>query len=449
MKFFKLLSFLLVFAPGLAFGASTSTPPGCPALSPCTLLAPSAGSAPSILKDTGIVNPAGHSSDTVATMNIGFGPLGWTSPGELLFQNNLYGQNVISVQNNNSQGFGSYVIRGEDGIEHSAMGCPNIGNTSFILPGRLCGWEVSYYDGNVPGLNIAQITASISGTDMNVTAVASGTVVADSNCYMAATGTILKNMMLVSQTSGTPGGIGHYQTNQSQTLGSSSITCAQTPSSWFLAQTGNINGTNKTGVPRIYVYGSPYGLPGFSAGHISFNDDALSEFFGADPVSRVIDVNTHLEVGNNNSAQTLSGQAVDIFGGICMGGSTSGRGSSSCTDTLNINDTAASIRLKNSTTNGAALRITNTGVSSAAIIKFIDADNSSVLPLQIPLDGKATVIIGGAGQTVATLPTCAAGNKGARTYVTDALGPTYLVALVGGGAVVAPAFCNGSGWVSD
>lgn len=47
--------------------------------------------------------------------------------------------------------------------------------------------------------------------------------------------------------------------------------------------------------------------------------------------------------------------------------------------------------------------------------------------------------------TVATLP---AGVQGARAYVTDATAPTFLGALVGGGAVVTPVFYNGAAWVS-
>jgi len=47
--------------------------------------------------------------------------------------------------------------------------------------------------------------------------------------------------------------------------------------------------------------------------------------------------------------------------------------------------------------------------------------------------------------TVATLPT---GVQGDTAYVTDALTPTYLGILVGGGAVVTPVFYNGTTWVS-
>ena len=49
------------------------------------------------------------------------------------------------------------------------------------------------------------------------------------------------------------------------------------------------------------------------------------------------------------------------------------------------------------------------------------------------------------GYTVGTLP---AGTAGQRAYVTDATLPTYLGALVGGGAVYAPVFHNGTTWVS-
>ena len=49
------------------------------------------------------------------------------------------------------------------------------------------------------------------------------------------------------------------------------------------------------------------------------------------------------------------------------------------------------------------------------------------------------------GYTVATLP---AGSVGMRAYVTDATLPTFLTALTGGGAVVCPAFYNGTAWVA-
>lgn len=47
--------------------------------------------------------------------------------------------------------------------------------------------------------------------------------------------------------------------------------------------------------------------------------------------------------------------------------------------------------------------------------------------------------------TVATLPTDR--QAGRRAYVTDALSPTYLAAVTGGGTVVCPVFDNGTQWI--
>jgi hypothetical protein len=49
------------------------------------------------------------------------------------------------------------------------------------------------------------------------------------------------------------------------------------------------------------------------------------------------------------------------------------------------------------------------------------------------------------GYTVATLP---AGTLGMMAYVTDAVAPSYLGVLVGGGAIKCPVFYNGTAWVS-
>lgn len=48
------------------------------------------------------------------------------------------------------------------------------------------------------------------------------------------------------------------------------------------------------------------------------------------------------------------------------------------------------------------------------------------------------------GYTVATLP---AGTQGDTAFVTDALAPTFLATIVGGGTVVTPVFYNGTNWV--
>ena len=51
----------------------------------------------------------------------------------------------------------------------------------------------------------------------------------------------------------------------------------------------------------------------------------------------------------------------------------------------------------------------------------------------------------GVAYTVATLP--AAGTQGRRSWVTNALAPTFGAVPVGGGAVVIPVFDNGTAWI--
>lgn len=58
------------------------------------------------------------------------------------------------------------------------------------------------------------------------------------------------------------------------------------------------------------------------------------------------------------------------------------------------------------------------------------------------------VTLGTAVTTVATLPACPSVNvEGSIAAVSDLLGPTYLAAAVGGGAVHGGVYCNGTQWV--
>ena len=75
------------------------------------------------------------------------------------------------------------------------------------------------------------------------------------------------------------------------------------------------------------------------------------------------------------------------------------------------------------------------------------ADNALVT--RVTLDSTAlvsTVPVRLKGYTVATLP---AGTQGDTAFVTDALAPTFLAVLMGGGAVVTTAFYNGTAWVAQ
>ena len=48
--------------------------------------------------------------------------------------------------------------------------------------------------------------------------------------------------------------------------------------------------------------------------------------------------------------------------------------------------------------------------------------------------------------TVATLPSAVTSGKGARSFVTDALGPAFGVTVAAGGAVAVPVYSDGTDW---
>jgi len=48
--------------------------------------------------------------------------------------------------------------------------------------------------------------------------------------------------------------------------------------------------------------------------------------------------------------------------------------------------------------------------------------------------------------TVATLPSAATSGVGARSFVTDALAPTFGATVVAGGAIPTPVYSNGTVW---
>lgn len=104
--------------------------------------------------------------------------------------------------------------------------------------------------------------------------------------------------------------------------------------------------------------------------------------------------------------------------------------------------------------------LSDNGVSSGSAGLKSSAGNDGVLVLQtanssgtattaLTIDTSQNSVFAGtirmAAYTVATLP--AAGTAGRRAYVTNALTPVALSAVVGGGAVTVPVFDNGSTWI--
>ena len=108
------------------------------------------------------------------------------------------------------------------------------------------------------------------------------------------------------------------------------------------------------------------------------------------------------------------------------------------------------------TTNGKHTWLTSTvaGTTTPTMntLMTLDANSNLLVGTTTSPTGSQTTgnvvangVVSTAGYTVATLPTGM--PTGSRAYVTDALTPTALSAVTGGGAVVVPVFYNGSSWI--
>lgn len=94
---------------------------------------------------------------------------------------------------------------------------------TYVDHGLLTGDKVTYTDGGGTALRtgtIANVTGSISGTTLTVSAVTDGTIVAGAT--VAGTG-VTAGTLIVSQLTGTTGGTGTYTVSASQTVSSTAI----------------------------------------------------------------------------------------------------------------------------------------------------------------------------------------------------------------------------------
>ncbi len=102
---------------------------------------------------------------------------------------------------------------------------------------------------------------------------------------------------------------------------------------------------------------------------------------------------------------------------------------------LEINEASGNcLRLTYNDSNGSAANYADLSVSSAGVLTVSPSGVATVFSKPIRLKG----------YTVATLP---AGTQGDTAFVTDSLAPAFLTTVVGGGAVVATVFYNGTNWV--
>jgi hypothetical protein len=120
-------------------------------------------------------------------------------------------------------------------------------------------------------------------------------------------------------------------------------------------------------------------------------------------------------VGINNTTPTAP---LDVVGSVQISGSNVFMSSYDNGNYLMLHD------------GGGTMKLATGGIPRATI-------NSSEAAFNVPVGLK--------GYTVASLPS---GNQGDTAYVTDAVSPTYLGTLRGGGSTVCPVFYNGTAWVA-
>lgn len=94
-------------------------------------------------------------------------------------------------------------------------------------------------------------------------------------------------------------------------------------------------------------------------------------------------------------------------------------------------------------TNRNRLSIFNAG-GTIEVLSILQNGNVGIGTATVPSILTVAGLINMKNYTVGTLP---AGTRGDICYVTDALAPTFLAVIVGGGAVVTPVFFNGTAWV--
>jgi hypothetical protein len=168
---------------------------------------------------------------------------------------------------------------------------------------------------------------------------------------------------------------------------------------------------------------------------------------------------TELDFGTNNIARLTIGSTGNITIAAPSAGSvltisqgaTGGGGIAGVLITASAANLAQLILAGNAATAGtSSFDLFQAGDNTANIVQRANAamniytNNTLRMTLLSTGELSLTAPIITKGYTVAGLP---AGTLGMIAHVTDALGPTYLTAVVGGGAVKTPVFYNGAAWV--
>ena len=218
----------------------------------------------------------------------------------------------------------------------------------------------------------------------------------------------------------------------------------------------NANLTNSANVYGSYFYTPALGPNTTNGTFYSLGTDGSAYIGNALVVTGGITATS----GSNTFGTSTFSNAFTTTGAVTLTGAT---------NTISITNTTAQIIIGGLTASGAMTfgRSTgnqtiniHTGATASGSTKTINIGTGGVSGSTTTITvgstfGTTTTVNGSTvftgtfqsqGYTVATLPT--AGTAGRRAHVTDALAPTFLGVLTGGGAVRCPVFDNGTAWVA-
>jgi hypothetical protein len=185
------------------------------------------------------------------------------------------------------------------------------------------------------------------------------------------------------------------------------------------------------------------GIAYFDATKITSTANATLDGSGNAVFAGTLGVTSDFKINTNKFVVTASTGAVAIAGdmNVAIGHSVAiGDGSSNA---------GANVLLRGSSSGRNWQLANELSVSAFTIMPSTANGGSTFTTPVVTIEDGGRTLFGGVvnlkNYTVATLP---GGTRGDIAYVTNALAPTFLAVIVGGGAVVAPVFYDGSAWVS-
>jgi len=217
----------------------------------------------------------------------------------------------------------------------------------------------------------------------------------------------------------------------------------------YTATTGTaVTTTNNIIAPSGSVTANNFYAPTNLTTAYGFTGNLAGSGFGSFANNQLV-----LTLGGVPSFRTLTSQTT-VPAAASWGWSNSANPANGTDDLTLYRDSANTLAQRNST-NAQAFRLYNTYTSSTSYenlqFDWTTTANTATISTQKGSGGGTarTLAIGqplviSPGYTVATLP---AGVVGMRAYVTNALAPSYGVAVAGGGAVTIPVFYNGTNWI--